>query len=694
MANNRYPPALQEYEDSLLSWIKGSISDGLSLMKKERGWMEFENAKKFVNGEQFPLRSRAISRIHDNRLRKIVLETIGALTDVRPIWNYDTFNPQYKAQGEILSKLARAWWKNSIADRRLQSILTYALCGGSAYGYLRWNPDLPGGGEFELLPVNPMDVLPIEPVYSDSVQDWQGVIIRINYPSEVVKQMYPLKAHKIGKTKGSLWMAPMTKEGGSMYNVLSSAWATLTRGYEGKQGPLPNTTDLFFIYLKDPAIHTGIGPREMGRPDSNWAYTVYPVGSTHPDTGLPVTEDQARLYPRGRLIVATQDAVCEDGPNPYWHGMFPIVRFTLEPLPWSLLGASVIGDLIPLQNALNEALRGMEDGMSQWIRRGVVADRSAISKSTLDAIDTRKAGMKAYLNSNVGAQGFQVVDGPTFPTWYLQMIEYLKNEMDDISGVRGLKELAQLKQMPSADTIQKYMEALSPILKTRSRSMEVSLGEVAEQLKVGFFQFYDQRRRFDIIGPDGVSVEDFDYDPDSLVPAGEPNPQGELPPRHERAKQHHKNFKFNVAPNSFLNVSHTEQKMLILQLFRTNIMDPWSLWQSMDLPNVGAPPAENIEDRIIAARRAGLIPGPTPEVVQLQQELQKIQLMMQLQQLQMGMGGGMPPPGGPGGGGAPPGQEPEGPPQGGRPPSGKEPPQMVQKDGAEGPRTVVSESGR
>lgn len=688
-ANYRYPPALEEYENQLLSWIKGSISDGLALMKKERGWMEFENSKKFVNGEQFPLRSRAISRIHDNRLRKIVLETIGALTDVRPIWNYDTHNYDYKSQGEILSKLARSWWKSSFSDRRLQSILTYAMCGGSAYGYLRWNPDLIAGGDFELVPVNPMDVLPIEPVYSDSIQDWQGVIIRMNYPTVVVKQMYPLKAHKIGKSTGSLWMAPMTKEGGSLYNVLSSAWATLTRGYEGKQGPLPNTTDLFFIYLKDPAIHTGIGQREMGRPDSNWNYTVYPVGSDNPTTGLPTTEEQAKLYPRGRLIVATQDTVCEDGPNPYWHGMFPLIRFTLEPLPWSLLGASVIGDLIPLQNALNEALRGLEDGLSQWIRRGVVADRSAISKATLDGIDTRKAGMKAYLNSNVGAQGFQIVDGPTFPTWYLQMLEYLKNEMDEISGVRGLKELAQLKQMPSADTIEKYMEALSPILKTRSRSMEVSLGELAEQLKVGFFQYYDQRRRFDIIGPDGVSIEDFDFDPDSLVPAGLPDASGKLPPREERAKTHHRNFKFNVAPNSFLNVSHTEQKMLILQLFRTNIMDPWTLWESMDLPNIGVPPAEKVEDRIIAARKVGLIPGPTPEVVQLQNELQKIQLMLQVQQLQNPPQPAGPPPGG----GPPPGEGPPGPPQGGRPPTGQEPPQLVTKQGPEGPRPVVSESG-
>jgi len=679
----RIPQALEEYENNILSYIQSVLGDGIAVLKKERSYMEYENAKKFVTGEQYPLRSRAISRVTDNRLRKIVLETIAALTDVRPIWNYDSYNAEWTPQGDILSKLARAWWKNNQIDRRLQSVLTYGMCGGSAYGYLRWNPDLPGGGDVEMIPLSPKDVVPIEPIYSDSIQDWRGVIVRMNLPTESVKQMYPLKAHKLGRTKSS-WFYPsdMTREGGSLYTVMSSAWATLTRGNEGKNDP-PNTTDLFFTYIKDDAINTGTADMVMGRPDSNWSYVVPYIGKEKGD-GQVVGEDEARLYPRGRLIVATQDAVCEDGPNPYWHGFFPIVRFTLEPLPWSLLGASIIGDMIPLQNSLNEALRGLEDGMAQWIRRGVVADRSSLAKSTLDAIDTRKAGMRAYLNNNVGGQGFQVIDGPQFPNWYMQMLDYYKNEMDELSGTRGLKELAQMKQMPSADTIEKYMEALSPMLKSRARSMEVSLGEVAEMIKVNFFQFYDKKRRFEIVGQDGVTVEDFDFDPANMTPANIPGMPLDAS-REQRAQSHHKNFKFNVAHNSFLEVSHTEQKMLILQLFRANVMDPWSLWEAMDIPNVGVPPAENVEERIVASRQMGLTEGPTPELVQLQQQLQKVQLMLQLQQL------GAPPPGA---GGAPGGDMgfPGGPV--GRPPSGQQAPQMVQKGGPEGPRTVVSESGR
>lgn len=700
------PQALANYENHILGWVKGKISDGMGILKKERSYMEYENSKKFVNGEQYPLRSRAISRLSDNRLRKIVLETIGALTDVRPIWNYETYNYAFKNQAEVLSKLARAWWTNSAADRRIQSVLSHAMCGGSGYAYLRWDPEVHGGGDFEVVPLGPMDVIPIEPIYSDSIQDWRGVVIRQNLPVETVRQMYPLKAHKIGTTKGT-WISPATREGGSMYNVLSSAWATLTRGYEGKQADPHNTVDLFFIYIKDDSINTGLQPMKMGRPGTNWEYTVPNLGWEDPaGVGGKAGESESRLYPRGRLIVCTQDAVCEDGPNPYWHGMFPIVRFTLEPLPWTILGSSIVGDLIPLQNALNEALRGLEDGMAQWIRRGVIADRSSIAKTTLEAIDTRKAGMRAYLNNNVAGQGFQVVDGPQFPTWYMDFIQYLKNEMDEIAGTKGLQEVNKLKQMPSADTLQKYMESLSPLLRVRARSMEGSLGELAEMLKVGFFQYYDQQRRFEIIGPNGLVVEDFDFDPDNMVPQGELDPETQRPTqtRSERAEHHHANFKFNVAPNTFLNVSHSEQKMLILQMFRENIMDPWTLWEAMDMANTGPPPAEKIQDRIIAAREQALMQGPTPELVQLEIELKKAQLMLQLQQIQMaaqqppagappgGPGGAPPPPGGGGEGASPlPGG-----PREGRPPSGQQAPKIEPRGGGasgEPSRTVVSESG-
>lgn len=688
-------------EQLLLSWTNKVVSEGLAIYRKERAYNEMPASIKYVSGEQYPLRSRTVSRITDNRLRKVVLEIVSALTDVRPIWNYETNDLRYEDQAKVLNKLARGWWKNSFADRKLQSTLTYSCVGGSGFAALIWNPLLPGGGDIELIPYDPRDVLPIEPVYSDSLQDWRGIVLRQSVPVETVRQMYPSKAFRLGKTKSS-WFSPMDREGGALYNVISTAWSILTRGSEGRGQQLSSNTDLIHIFVKDESIHVGDGPMQMGEPDSNYAYTVYPVGWPLPQpdgTIHSVTKEEAKLYPRGRLIICTPDAILSDGPNPYWHGLFPVVKFTLDPMPWSILGAAIVGDLIPIQNALNEALRGIEDGTSQWLRRGVVADMTSISKENLNAIDTRKAGGKYYLNPGANAnEGFKIIDGPVYPPWYMEMLQYYKDEMDEISGVRGLQQLAQLKQMPSKDTIDKFMDALSPMLRIRARSMEVSLSELAEMLKVNFFQYYTLERRLQFLGKDGAVIEDFDYDPKSLVPAETPGESREV-----RARIHHRNFKFSIAPNSFLNISHTEHKMLVLQLFRDNIMDPWSLWKELDISNTGPEPADTVVEKIVAARKLGLMEGPTPELVQAQQQLQMLQMQVQAIQAQMmlmqmtgGMppGAGAPPPEGGGEGGAPaaPSGAGVGANQEGRPPSGQQPPQMVQKDG--GTRTVVSESGR
>jgi hypothetical protein len=150
--------------------------------------------------------------------------------------------------------------------------------------------------------------------------------------------------------------------------------------------------------------------------------------------------------------------------------------------------------------------------------------------------------------------------------------------------------------------------------------------------------------------------------------------------------KHHKLFSFQVAQNSWLNVSHSQQKMFMLQLLRANLMDPWTIWDQFDVPDIGPIPAETVPERIVKARKMGLQQGPTPELVQAQLAMQLAQIQAQLAQIQQGGAGG-PGPGGPPSPGkaqAPPGRPV------GRPPSGAVPPHFETKDG--GTRPVVSES--
>jgi hypothetical protein len=672
-------------DQALLSAIRRKVQEGMSLMRKERAFNEIQRGIDFVSGEQAPLKSNAISKTVDNRSRKILLETVSALTDVRPIWNYETENEKFKEAAETLSRLARGWWRNNNVDMALQAILSYACVGGSGYGALVWDADLPGGGDLRLVPFDPRDVIPIDPTYTGSIQEWGGVVLHQRIPLDAAKQMWPTKKHLITPSNDA-WFDTQSGTAKRPFDIVSAAWNMISRTGAVSSMDTPDYVDIYRVFTKDYSTNTSGQRLKMGA--KSWEYEVPSHGALD-ELGRPTLLKEARIYPRGRMVVCTPTAILEDGPNPYWHGLFPVIRFTLDPLPWSLLGAPIVSDMIPMQNALNESIRGLEDGMAQWVRRAIIADRTAMSRSNLDALDTRKPGLKALVNPTAG-EGFKIQDGPQFPEWYMEYITYLKNEMDELSGVRGLQQMSQLKQMPSAEVMDRIQEALSPILRMRSRNIECGLAELAEMLKAGFFQFYTSKRRMQVLGRDGVSLENFTYEPSSLT--------GGLTGKEatEAAQLIHKDFIFSIAPNSFLNVSHATQKMLILQLLRSQLVDPWTAWETMDVPNAGQAPAETIPERITAARKLGLMPGPTPEMVQAQQAqmLMQTQLMMGQMGMQMMMGGQGPPQGGPEGGGAPPTPPPNNSgvgPQGGRPPSGGQPPQFVQKDG--GARTVVSESG-
>lgn len=665
-------------EDNLRAWLRQKYGEGMAALKKERAFEQMSDAVRYLEGKQYTTKNKAISTIVTNRLRKLAFETVATMTDVRPIWNYETYVNEFVPQGEILNKLARSWWRNTNADRRLASTLLYSTCGGSGYALLTWNKELHSGdGDLELVPFDPRDVIPIDPVYTDNIQDWRGIILRQRLPVETVKKLFPSKANYIVGKELS-WSPVYTDKTGKSEAVISPLWESIDM--KKNLNDIPGV-DVMRAYIKDDSLNLTDQPLTMGEGD--WSYTVYPMGGVTPD-GTPVTKEMARLYPRGRFILFTPEVILRDIPNPHWHGMFPVVRFTLDPLPWTLLGANMIGDLIPLQDALNQALRGQEDGLRQWVQRSVAADKRSMPKSALDALDTRMGGLKFHYNPAAG-EPFKVIDGPDPQVFnlYQSIVEFLKNEIEDVSGMRGVAQLAQMGQMPSADTMEKYMEALSPVLRLRSRSMETSLSQLAHLLKVGFYQWYSAPRRIELLGKDGVSREDFDFDPATMVPVGDGD-------RATRAMKHQKLFSFQVAPNSWLNVSHTTQKMFMLQLLRENLMDPWTVWEQFDVPDSGPKPAETVPERITRAKELGLMQGPTPELVEAQLKLQLQQVQMQLLQMQqMLQQMGAPP------GTMPPGEGPPPPPEGppgrpGRPPSGEVPPHFETRDG--GTRPIISES--
>jgi hypothetical protein len=167
--------------------------------------------------------------------------------------------------------------------------------------------------------------------------------------------------------------------------------------------------------------------------------------------------------------------------------------------------------------------------------------------------------------------------------------------------------------------------------------IEAFLRDVGEMTKVNTFQYQTAQKRMQLLGDAGMSLQDFDFDPGTLVPAltktdpatGLPTP-GYVPELDaeksaaERARYFHKQFVFTVAPNSLLAMNAQEQKMLRLQLARMGYVDFWTLMNDLEIPNVGTPPPmplppltppdpkEVMEDLMA---QAGVTLGPNGEAI-------------------------------------------------------------------------------
>jgi hypothetical protein len=193
-------------------------------------------------------------------------------------------------------------------------------------------------------------------------------------------------------------------------------------------------------------------------------------------------------------------------------------------------------------------------------------------------------------------EGIKPILDAAFYTVGAEPFEYLRemySHMDNVMGVNDLTAIAKARQIPSSDSIEKIMEMAGPVATDRSRNMERSLRDLGEMNKALFFQFFTTARKLQVLGSDGLTQEDYDYDPGNMIPSHLPGEPPDMPSKYsliERAKWHKDNFVFSVVPNSLHEMTQTTRKLIMIQLWRSGFpIDPWTVAESMDL-DYGPPP--------------------------------------------------------------------------------------------------------
>jgi hypothetical protein len=693
-------PSAQADEKTKLGHINRAIAQGENFLQSQQAFEDYDQAIQIIAGRT-PRRPEKLSQLHLNRLKRQIREVVGTLSNLRPLWGYKSDNPLYDRQTEILNKLILGWWHTQFVDRAIREALQYAAVLGTGYLSVAWERDLwnAGRGDVALKSHGPRDVLPVQLGSDMDLQRAYAVIIKTEVPLSQAQIMYPTMAHRIHQDRESPSIFQRAKE-------TISRFASPVLGLSSASAANPDshpTVDIFNIYIIDSSINDSGADIHMGDPGTNWDYVVPYLGKKV-GTGMfdsngqellhTITAEEALLYPRRRLVTCTRSAVLKDGPSPWWHGRVPIVQFRLDDWPWQFLGFSLVRDGAAVQDSINSLLRSVVDSANVRLRPPYRYDRSVVSKGFVERFDPRQPGARIEVDSSIGGQEpvAPIFDPSQFdiPQVIPEFIQSLEDRLGYQIGVQDLTALAKAQQTPSADSIEKLMELAGPLVTDMSRNMERSLRDLGEMFKSMVFQFYTAARKVQVLGPDGLTEEDFDFEPDSMVPSHFPwqDPTSPVAPRHKRAQWHQNNFVFHVTPNSLHQITQMTRKLLFLQLQRSGVpIDPWTLAEVFDIPNFGKPPngANTVVERWEAWQRI---------FAQIQASIQAQMQMMMLQQgplgqaigaAQSGMGGNSPedPNGGTGGNPGP-----------GRKPTAQQPPKLEEKggNGTEPPRTTVTES--
>lgn len=687
-------PEISATEDRKLAWVREAVQEGTNFLKGQRAYEDVDRSLDLIGGLDDEPVPNSLSNVYSNRIKRQIREVVATLSNLRPLWGYTSDNDEFQSSANNLNKLVYSWWLSTFADRSIRAAMQWA-CVSTGYIMPVWEPDYwyLGRGDINCMVYGPRDVLPIQLGRDHDLQKAYAVIIQTEVPISRLQAAFPEYMDKIRPDRDSpSWF--MNRLRRAMPRFASPVFNAVFGEKEPVQASGP-IVDVFDIYILDASINRSLKPIKMGEPGTSHEYMVpflgqdIPIGHTSGNQIVyrKASPQDCLMFPLRRLITTTRTCVLKDGSSPWWHGKVPLAKFTVDDWPNEYLGFGLIRDVHTLQRSLNRHMRGMDDMVEKALRPDQYYDPQIIPTEQVKRLDPRAPGNRIPVNMSMG-EGYKLGEPPVLPNYIPAHIEMIKNEIDHLLAIRDMTNLAKANQIPSAESIDRILEMAGPVVTDISRSMERSLRDLGEMVKCLFYQYYTAPRKVQVLGRDGITEEDWVFEPGAIIPdrlAASDYRDEILPENMRRAKRAKDSCIFHITPNSLHQIQQMSRKLLYIQLWRDQRfpIDPETVAEACDLPSFGRLPqgGSTILERWLAWQELNVQVQLKAQAAVMQQQMamQAQAGLMQAAALGQAAGAGVNPDGGNG----------EQPRQG-RPPSGQKPPRIEQKDG--GTRSTISES--
>lgn len=692
----KYGSNLREVRD----WAKQQVDDGIDYQRAEPGFEQLEESVRILSGyPDKPLaekqRDLRYSKLNPNRLKRNLREMVNSLAEIRYIPGYSSNNNDLHDQAETLNKRSQFWYFDSFADLKLKKAIQWMAIGPRGWIEIAYRR-MPGERsrcDIDLIPHSFADVVCTGMTESGDHQE--------AYTVTIIKDLPPYLAHSLfPEHQGELTPDRETPTGWfeKMRDKLREVTQDVFAAEPVKQTAKNPTIRLYYQFVLDLSVSRTKDIMKMGyarvkQPDGTykqeetaWSYEVPFVGSMMPTgyddkgekTYRVAKPEDCRIFPGRRCIVFSDKAGSEalyDGPFWDWHGRVPLIKLTAD--SWPFGDFSMVHDVANLHETISEVSRITHQMIRNRYNPSLKYNSRAIARNDAKSIRTDVTGQRIGYNGTEGS-GDQVVTSLLPKEFYtldasvFQFVKELVETEDYQMGVRDVSAISKMKTGANPDALEKMLELAGPIVKGISRDMERSMRDLADMFKYNVIQYDTTPKLMRIIGIDGITPENFDFQPGNLIPSHMPGENKDRPSSFTKQQRAHfiaDHISFIILPGTMHQIVQTAQKLVFLQLWKMGFpIDPWTLGEVLNIGNVGKVPtgANTIIEKWMAWQK-------------MQIEF-KASLQAEAEQLS---GGGEE-----GGGGNTPGLGPHGGQKGtgGRPSSDQTPPKLQQKgDG----RTVM-----
>ena len=508
---------LVDYYSKMGDFLDGCYSEGISRQKTTPELKAMDEAIDYLAGIQWPknmpsYRPKPVS----NEVLSNFWETIGLLTDVRPIFHISEIGMpgNYSKTSKILNAMVKGWARR---DKFNQTLAFWTMFGmfTTSPAILYWNRFArgtsgdPSDADISMRHLSPKALMRLGPTRPHGIEEDEMDIYRHRETLDWIKRAYPNMGRMV-RPQESMSQYGVEQQVPpnvmpQLFEQLNSGWKRIMGGSEQSsvRSKYPEAEVVEF-WMNDDSENESRNTIWMGPERAPWGYWVKPG---------------EKLYPRGRLVIRSNKVTLYDEPNPYFHRKKPFVLMGLHSVPWQQYALSVVKPWMDQNDILNQIMSGLLQATKRALSPALMAPKSAIHPDALKAIDAGKPNLKISYNSNA-------VTGPTWQTppnignYPIPIYQEIKRSIKENSGTDAVNQALGKKQVPGGDTLEKIQFSKTTPIRFKAGNVETGVNEVGELWTATALQFYDASRRVECLGMDGLTKEDIDDRPGSLIPEG------------------------------------------------------------------------------------------------------------------------------------------------------------------------------